>query len=107
MSIEPTSNVIFLSTAEGEPVPVLHIPRGQARFRKMENSIEGAALIVCMSDKTVEPGRHTYEELWTDQSIEAVLGIHIETAAQAHVWARQFEHLAESLESKEATNGQG
>ena len=107
MSIEPTSNVLFLSTAGGEPVSVLHIPRGQARFRQMENDTEGAALIIYLSDKAVEPGMHTYEEIWTDQSIEAVFGIHIETAAQAHVWAAHFERLAKLLESKEATNGQG
>ena len=51
MSIEYTSNVLFLSTAKGEPVPVLYIPRGQCRFRQMGNDIEGAALIVYLSDK--------------------------------------------------------
>ena len=107
MSIEYTSNVLFLSTAKGEPVPVLYIPRGQCRFRQMGNDIEGAALIVYLSDKAVEPGKHTYEELWNDQSIKPVFGIHIETAAQARVWAKQFEYLAKSLESKEVTNGQG
>lgn len=105
MSIKTTSNVLFLSTAGGEPVSVLYIPRGQARFRQMENDTEGAALIVYLSDKAVEPGKYTYEELWNDQSVAPVFGIHIETAAQARVWAKQFEYLAKSLESKEATHG--
>lgn len=100
------NNVLFLSTADGEPISVLYIPRGQGRFRQMGNDTEGAALIVYLSDKAAEPGWHTYEELWNDQSIKPVFGIHIETAAQAHVWAKQFEYLAKSLESKEATNGQ-
>ena len=106
MSIEFASNILSPSTVYDEPVLVLHLPRGQARFRQMENDTEGAALIVYLSDKAVEPDKYTYEELWNDQSVAPVFGIHIETAAQAHVWARQFEHLAKSLESKEATNGQ-
>lgn len=107
MNNQYINNNLFLSTANDEPVLVLHLPRGQARFRQMENDTEGAALIIYLSDKAVEPGKHTYEELWNDQSVTPVFGIHIETAAQAHVWAKQFEYLAKSLESKETTNGQG
>lgn len=106
MISESINNVFSLTTAEGEPLHVLRIPLGQARFRQMENDTEGVALIVYSSDKAMEPGMHTREELWDNQSVIPVLGIHVETAAQAHVWAKQFVYIAKSLEAKEAANGQ-